>query len=243
MKILAIGNSFSEDATAYLYKIAKSANTDMYVVNLFIGGCSLERHANNLRADAKEYAKFVNTAYVDGKVSIKESLLLEKWDAVTIQQVSTHSGFIESYEPYAGELLSAIREYAPSAKIYFHQTWAYEMGDTRPAFVSNYDGSQAKMTEKILEASEMFSEKNGLTVIPSGRVIDALRRTAPFDYKNGGLSLCRDGAHISLDYGRYALGAVWFKTLAGGNIFDSDFAPEGTDKEKINLIKTVVSSI
>ena len=47
-KILAIGNSFSEDATSYLEDIATCGGEDCKVVNLYIGGCSLERHYNNI---------------------------------------------------------------------------------------------------------------------------------------------------------------------------------------------------
>ncbi len=242
MKILAIGNSFSEDATTYLYKIAKSADVDMYVVNLFIGGCSLERHAANIKEDAKAYGKFVNTGYIEEKVSIKETLISEKWDIVTIQQVSTHSGIIESYEPYAGELLAEIKKYAPGAEIYFHQTWSYELDSTHSNF-ANYDCSQSKMTEKIFETSEEFCRKNDLPMIQSGRVIDVIRHTEPFDYKNGGFSLCRDGFHMSFDYGRYAVGAVWFRTLTGYSITASSFAPEGTDSEKIDVIKATVEAV
>ncbi len=42
MKILAIGNSFSEDATYYFKKISQSADLDCMMVNLFIEGCSLK---------------------------------------------------------------------------------------------------------------------------------------------------------------------------------------------------------
>ncbi len=242
MKILAIGNSFSEDATRYLYKIAKSAGVDLHVVNLYIGGCSLERHALNLKEDAAAYSKFVNVEYTGEAVSIKETLVSEKWDAVTVQQVSQLSGIIDSYEPYATELLSVVKKYAPNAKIYFHQTWAYELDSTHPGFV-NYNNSQSKMTEKIFEASEMFCKKNDLPMIMSGRVIDALRHTPEFDYANGGISLCRDGYHMSLDYGRYAAGAAWFKTLTGHSITESLFAPDGTEEAKINIIKTTVDSV
>ena len=44
MKILAIGNSFSEDASAYIHQMAESAGYDVQIVNLYIGGCPLERH-------------------------------------------------------------------------------------------------------------------------------------------------------------------------------------------------------
>lgn len=44
MKILAIGNSFSEDAMYYLKNIADADGVEVKAVNLYIGGCNLERH-------------------------------------------------------------------------------------------------------------------------------------------------------------------------------------------------------
>ena len=52
MKILTIGNSFSQDATAYVERIALS---DIYVRNLYIPGCSLEMHYNNMLTGEKAY--------------------------------------------------------------------------------------------------------------------------------------------------------------------------------------------
>lgn len=45
LRILAVGNSFSEDATYYLHQILEIAGVENQVVNLYIGGCSLEREA------------------------------------------------------------------------------------------------------------------------------------------------------------------------------------------------------
>ena len=55
MKVLSIGNSFSTDATAYLHRAAVSAGVDLDTYNLYIGGCSLERHWDNVVREAKEY--------------------------------------------------------------------------------------------------------------------------------------------------------------------------------------------
>ena len=55
MRILTIGNSFSEDATRYLSQIAKAQGVNFEVVNLMIGGCSLERHYRNMLDDKKDY--------------------------------------------------------------------------------------------------------------------------------------------------------------------------------------------
>ena len=60
MRSLSIGNSFSQDACAYLHKAAASAQTDWECVNLYIGGCSLEYHAENLRENRQNYALEIN---------------------------------------------------------------------------------------------------------------------------------------------------------------------------------------
>ena len=55
MNILAIGNSFSEDATRYLHNIARADGERINVVNLYIGGCTLDRHYRNMLSGARAY--------------------------------------------------------------------------------------------------------------------------------------------------------------------------------------------
>ena len=55
-KILAIGNSFSEDAVeSYLHDIAKAENITLVIGNLNLGGCSLERHWTNASQNLPAY--------------------------------------------------------------------------------------------------------------------------------------------------------------------------------------------
>lgn len=45
LKILAIGNSFSEDAVEYAWDIANSLGIQNVMIgHLYIGGCSLDMH-------------------------------------------------------------------------------------------------------------------------------------------------------------------------------------------------------
>ena len=53
MKILSIGNSFSEDAHAYLAGAAKLSGVDLYCFNMPIGGCPLSRHYRNMLSGQK----------------------------------------------------------------------------------------------------------------------------------------------------------------------------------------------
>ena len=55
MKILSIGNSFSEDAQRYLHRLAKHDGVNMKTVNLYIGGCSLRTHYLNMLDDNPDY--------------------------------------------------------------------------------------------------------------------------------------------------------------------------------------------
>ena len=48
MKLLSIGNSFSQDAQRYLHRIAAAAGESLKCVNLYIGGCSLRTHYFNI---------------------------------------------------------------------------------------------------------------------------------------------------------------------------------------------------
>ena len=60
IKVLSIGNSFSEDAQRYLYGIARADGVSMKTVNLYIGGCSLERHYRNMLSGNAVYDFQIN---------------------------------------------------------------------------------------------------------------------------------------------------------------------------------------
>lgn len=57
LKVLAIGNSFSQDAVEqYLHELAEAGGQEIIIGNLYIGGCSLERHYNNMLNNTADYA-------------------------------------------------------------------------------------------------------------------------------------------------------------------------------------------
>ena len=215
MKILSIGNSFSQDAQKWLHKISAQNGLELEAVNLFIGGCSLEQHWNNVEENKADYDLEYNGEGACQKISIGEALKMEKWDVITLQQASYHSGKPQAYIPYLQKLFEFVKALQPNAKIYFHQTWAYEIDSDHGSFFE-YNHNQQEMYRRIKDASEMAARLINIPLLKTGTVIQAMRENMPeFDYKNGGLSLCRDGFHLSLDYGRFAAGVVWFYTLTG----------------------------
>ena len=62
LRILTIGNSFSDDTMEYVYQIAKSAGIDKIELgNLYIGGCTLDTHVANAKGDKAAYEYRTNT--------------------------------------------------------------------------------------------------------------------------------------------------------------------------------------
>lgn len=224
IKVLAIGNSFSEDALEHLHGIAKAGGVDMITGNLYIGGCSLETHWNNACTDAKAY-DFYKTGEASKPASIREVLEGEKWDYVTMQQASHYSGMQDTYYPYINFLSDYVKTYAPQAEQIIHQTWAYEIDSDHPCF-KHYLNDQKIMFSAIKDAYNKASEKLGLRLIPCGEAMQKARIKSFFDYKNGGKSLCRDGFHASLIHGRYLLAAVWYEVLTGKSILENTYLPE-----------------
>lgn len=74
MKVLSIGNSFSEDAQRYLHRLAKHNGVNLRTVNLLIGGCSLQTHYWNMLDDRADYSYVFNGEYTGLKVSIRQAL-------------------------------------------------------------------------------------------------------------------------------------------------------------------------
>lgn len=242
MKILSIGNSFSQDAHRYLASIAASAGEEITAYNLYIGGCSLEQHWENAWHDAAHYDYEINGENT-GKRSILWALKAEKWDVITLQQVSQLSGIYESYMPFLPRLAALCRQICPEAKIYLHQVWAYETDSAHGGFAA-YGNDQKVMHTAIQEASSRAAAVINAERLPVGNVVERLRNTVPaFDYAGGGFSLCRDGFHLTLDYGRYAAALTWCCCLSGVDPTAVSFVPQGCDREVISEIQAAVKAV
>lgn len=249
IKILAIGNSFSQDATHYLYQIAGEAGIDAKVVNLYIGGCSLETHWNNVEQNAKLYLYEINGKSTEDYVSIKDALMEEDWDFVVTQQASHDSGIQDTYYPFITKLFDYMKKYAPKAELLLHETWAYEIDSKHDCF-GRYNHNQKEMYSLLREAYNKAGKELKVRMIPCGDVVQAVRKKEPFIYEKGGMSLCRDGYHMNYVYGRYLLAATWYEVIFKQNIVENsyipktEFAPEAVvDPEIMNVIKECVHQI
>ncbi len=241
MKILSIGNSFSQDSHKWLHTLAKQNGIEVETINLYIGGCSLKTHWENIVENNANYDLEINGGEAICKISIDDALKRDKYDIITFQQRSGQSGIIDTYFPYLSNINIVVRELQPDAKILFHQTWAYEHDSSHKEYES-YSNNQDEMYKRLVEASEKAAEEIDADIIPTGTVIQKLRKTVKeFDYKNGGKSLCRDGFHLSYDYGRYAAAATWLRVTGRKNVTAYPF--EDFDLELLQKIVKTVNSV
>ncbi|MGN0746971.1 MAG: DUF4886 domain-containing protein [Aristaeellaceae bacterium] len=224
MRILAIGNSFSQDATAMLEPVLAASGVSAEVVNLYIGGCPLEKHWQNIEQDAPAYEEQRLGEATGRMLSIREAVEAGPWDWIVTQQASHDSGWENTYEPFLTLLTAWLRERAPGARLALQETWAYERDSNHDRFM-RYHRDQGEMYARLSRCYREAAARHGLTLIPCGDVIQALRAEEPFQYEKGGLSLCRDGFHMSGLYGRYALALCWARQLAGIAAADNACVP------------------
>lgn len=226
LKILLISNSFGVDSTRYLYGIARAAKRDVKVVTLYIGGCSLYRHYRNMLSEAPAYEYYIDGIATGIHISLKDALLSDEWDFVTLQQSSPRSGDAESYFPYITELSAYVRRLAPAAKQYIHSTWSFAEGHKRFA-LTDFE-TREQMIPAISAAYARAAEAIGASAI-----IPALEAMCKL-YGEIGDATYRDGFHCSYGVARYMLGCLLFNVFFGedatGNTY-RDFDVEVTDEE------------
>ena len=232
VRILAIGNSFSQDAVEqYLHELAEAEGIPTIIGNMFIGGCSLERHVKNARDNAPAYAyRKIGTdgkKREKGKMSLETVLADEDWDYVSLQQASPFSGMYETYEASLPELIEYVKARLPKkTKLMLHQTWAYASTSRHSGF-KNYNCNQLTMYQAIADAVKKAAKANKIKiVIPSGTAIQNARTSFIGDHLN------RDGYHLDVKIGRYTAACTWFERIFKHNVVGNPYTPEGLDEAR-----------
>ena len=226
IRILAIGNSFSEDAIeTYLYPIAAAGGDSIVIGNLYIGGASLEDHLNNAKENKAVYSfRKINKQGVKStrdNISIEQALDEERWDFISFQQASPLSGQYATYEASLPALVQYVKDRVTYSrtKYVWHQTWAYQQNSTYPPF-ANYNSNQLTMYNAIMDASQKAATLMGADiVVPSGTAIQNGRSSFWGD------NFCRDGYHLDLNLGRYLAACTWYEALFNKSVVGNSYNP------------------
>ena len=189
LKVLMIGNSFSLSCLAYLPQVAADDGQKLDLGSLYIGGCSLERHATNVVAELRDekakgayrYDRVIDNGIrrIVRDVRLTDVLKGVKWDVVTIQQASHLSWRKESFHPWSDDLVKTVRALAPQAKVVVQETWSYTPFDKR---LAQWKISADEMAARAEAAAADFAEGHGLGRIRMGRAVRAWRERLPVVY-------------------------------------------------------------
>lgn len=212
LKVLAIGNSFTDNATLYIPQLLAEFYTpgEIFFANAVQGGSSLEQHwSNHINHTAAYTFRYAESgAWIEsGACDIDAALEFAPWDIVVIQQVSGLSGIQSSYSPYLTDLVSLIRSYNDSTLVGWQMTWAYAPTSTHPDFY-RYGNNYNAMADSISRAVENCVLTHNAFVIPSGLVIDSLRASGYDDP-----AIYYDGFHLLDGLPCYALSCLWHESV------------------------------
>jgi hypothetical protein len=169
IRMLTFGNSFADNISAYLPQIMQGAGEEILIGRANIGGCPMDKHwrlAQIHEADPAdpEGMPYFNPA-TGGNMGLKEALLMEEWQYVTIQQYSWISNDVTTYQPYAQYLYDYAKKYAPQVEVIMHETWAYRKDDPR------FDGindSMDIMYKDLSAAYKAIAAELNIRVVPVG---------------------------------------------------------------------------
>lgn len=245
LKILAIGNSFTSNATAFLPYFVNNLNGDsICIATLTEPGCSLRRHwanhCDNLEKYSLEYSDVGEWKSSTVK-TLDEAIAMLDWDIIILQEASKNSGDYSSYQPHLENLVNLIRAEDPECKLVWHLTWTYSPGSLHDDF-SRYDYDWEKMYYAILDAGSRASKYCDMT-INSATLIKEMRETFP-EVTDGFSS---DGHHITDITAQYALSSLWYETLVASEIgiscIDNITYPINVNAELMNKINHIIKGV
>lgn len=237
LKILAIGNSFSEDALEnYLHELANAVDKKIIIGNLYIGGAPIELHVKNAMENNANYS--YRKIHVDGtkttteKVSIAQAMEDEEWDYISVQQASPLSGQYDVITEHLPHLWTYVTAHAgENTKLIYHQTWAYQHDSGHGGF-ANYSKNQMIMYKAIADATKRIDKSRDFHfVVPSGTAIQNARTSSLGD------TFTRDGYHLELNYGRFTAACTWYQKLFGLDVRKNPYRPDSVTELQAKIAK------
>ncbi len=216
LRILGIGNSFTDDGMMYLPDLLEAAGIHNVILGrLYIGGCSLERHCNEYNNDLHNYKYYKSTdnkwITLSKEAGMLDGLCDENWDIIVLQQQSSKAGNYETFQPWLDEMVEIIRWHCSNAaaSIVWQHTWAYATTSDNKGF-PKFDKDQTLMYNSLNAAVKTMMDRTSIDIIiPTATAIQNMRATE----FNDPLELTRDGYHLSHTSGRYTAACTWFQAI------------------------------
>lgn len=223
LKVLDIGNSYTQDAQTYLPQIiaASGIDTDFSLYRAFRPSASFKTWVDCWNDSDNEYYSIdfcAGTALdgISGSGSASDGALFRKalqsvkWDIILIHQVSTYSNDYSLWEGdgaggYLQELIRIIRITNPQATIGYLMTHSY-----RGTYWANSEGSSYQRWRNIADATRQLKLEYDIDfIIPYGTAVQNLRASS----LNDSYEFSEDGTHMGAGLGDYVAGCCYFESL------------------------------
>jgi len=237
VNVLMIGNSGCYYYVEELYGIAKAAGIKMKVCNLYYSGCPLEKHWTWWKLNEKKYQYFETDE--NGRIgysnySLNMALQSENWDMISLQEAFSPNKAkdrelcFSNCEPYMKDLTAYLREQFPQSKLFWHQTWSYEVGYNRDNGVIDSPEAQEAHHQTVRDVSLHLCKTYDLQRIPVGDAWQIARRDPVIGdrlcHKKGAVGdFLHDG---DTGGGQYLNACVWFEVLTGQSCIGNTWRPD-----------------
>ena len=224
--VLMVGNSFCWYFVEELHGVADAAGVQINVNNLYEAGCLVQEHWDWLQTDSEKYEQFWITNDFGrfkhpNNLRLSRAVAYDDWDVITLQQ---HYGagvtlVDAAYEKLvnADDLFDYFESTCPDAKLYWHNTWAYQVGYSEKIATT---ADQTLRQNNINMISQDVADRNGVDQIPAGQAWAIARRTVGDD-------LCKSDLYHDGDVGggQYLNACIWFEVLTGKSCIGNTWRP------------------
>lgn len=192
MKVLAIGNSWTHDAFAYVPAVMLSMGVQdsFAIAMLTASGTHLQQHVEHFNKKSYEFCvcKFPSGPWQENYyVSPSEVLSKYDWDIVVLQQQSVAASDWDSYQPWLDRLIDSVRTYAPQCEIVWMMT---------PSRADQEESSDV-IWSRICHNADLVVENTSISrFIPEGTAIQNARHSVLRDVADGDELFSSDNLHL-----------------------------------------------
>ena len=184
LKILFIGNSYTQSIRRYFTGLANAGRTDAYIEWSAQGGVNLSQHAED-----EKVIELVSSGDYNVVVLQEQS------------QLPTLPDFNEKYLESLKKLNKMIKD--AGAETVLYMTWGYKRGDEENSAIFP-DDTYEKMQERLIKSYETLAEELDATVAPVGIAWSKLTDK---------MSLYRDDMSHPNSNGAYLASCVLYYTI------------------------------
>ena len=233
-----------------LYGLLAAADIKAKVCSLYKGGTSINPFYDYWKNGENVFQLIIydeNGMTVMENMNLDPALELYNWDVYNMQegnaphrQGKTPQVIADERAQAHKEIFDHVREKAPSAKHYYQEIFALDIGFNKPDYQMTSREQQKAYQKNIREYTEIVCRDFNAEIIPCGRAFDIARENplcgklcARLAINNGEGDYLHDG---DIGGGQYLNACVWFETLTGRSCIGNTFRPDYPLSEELIAI-------